>query len=232
MNTPIKLIGALLATGLISASALAAESTTTTGTTTTTTGTTTTGTTTTGTTTTTTGTAPALKPTALKDTGRCSGGGTRTLTGSWDTTSGAIDTTTTLKDCVLRNGDVHNGTTTLAGTLLASKTGFTIDVTGKVDTSVVRKDGSTLARKCTTTKKGSFTNTTQIFDGTTTRTDCSLTGQNREHEGLAEHLLRNSITDDDDGGAERTKRLRPAEEDTDKDDDDDKKPTVSTPTKK
>lgn len=211
MNKPIRLIGALLTAGLFSASALAVESTPTT------------------TTPTPTDTAPAPakpapKPTALKTDDRCSGGGTRTLTGTWDTTTGAIDTTTTLKDCVLRNGDVHNGTTSLIGTLLATKTGFDIDVTGKVDTSVVRKDGSTLARKCTTTKKGSFTNTTQIFDGTTTRTDCSLTGQNREHEGLAEHLLRNSITDDDDGGAERTKRLRPVEEDTDKDEDDDKKP--------
>lgn len=207
MNKPIHLIGALLTAGLFSASALAAESTPPTPT----------------------DTAPAPakpapKPTALKTDDRCSGGGTRTLTGTWDTTTGVIDTTTTLKDCVLRNGDVHNGITSLTGTLLATKTGFDIDVTGKVDTSVVRKDGSTLARKCTTTKKGTFTNTTQIFDGTTTRTDCSLTGQNREHEGLAEHLLRNSITDDDDGGAERTKRLRPVEEDTDKDDDDDKKP--------
>lgn len=208
MNKPIKLIGALLATGLISTATLAADSSTTTGTTPTT------------------DTAPAPKPTALKSTDRCSGGGTRTLTGSWDTATGAIDTTTTLTDCVLRNGDVHNGTTTLVGTLLASKTGFTIDVTDKVDTSVVRKDGSTLARKCTTIKKGTFVNTTQIFDGSTTRTDCSLTGQNREHEGLAEHLLRNSITDEDDGGAERTKRLRPAEEDTDKEDDDSKKPAA------
>ena len=215
MNKPIRLVGALLALGFISTAALAEDSGTSGGTSVTPPATTT----------------PAPKATALNSTDECSGGGTRTLTGSWDKTTGAIDTTTTLADCVLRNGDVHNGTTTLVGTLLATQTGFTIDVTGKVDTSVVRKDGSTLARKCTTTKKGSFTNTTQIFDGSTTRTDCSLTGQNREHEGLAEHLLRSSITDDDDGGAERTKRLRPVKDDTDKEDDD-KKPTVSTPTKK
>ncbi len=229
MNKRIKLIGALLAAGLVSATAFAADSTTTT---------TSTATTTTGTTgTTTTPTTP--KPTAINSTDKCSGGGTRTLSGTWDTTTGAIDTTTTLTACVLRNGETHNGTTSLVGTLLATKGGFTIDVTSKVDTTIDRTDGSKLARKCTTTKKGSYTNSTQIFDGSSTRTDCSLVGQVREHENVAENLLRDSISEDEDGGFSRDHRLLPKEKDTDNEADDNKpatpapaaKPTAPSPEK-
>ncbi len=213
MNKRIKLIGALLAAGLVSATAFAADSTTTT----------------TGTTgTTTTPTAP--KPTAINSTDKCSGGGTRTLSGSWDSTSGAIDTTTTLNACVLRNGETHNGTTSLVGTLLATKGGFTIDVTSKVDTTIDRTDGSKLARKCTTIKKGTYTNSTQIFDGSTSRSDCSLVGQVREHENVAENLLRDSISDDEDGGFNRDHRLLPKEKDTDSADDD--KPATPAPAMK
>ena len=219
MKKSSRLYGALLAASLMSATVFAADSTTTT--TGTTTGTTGTGTTTTGTTTTT-------KPTTLDSTEKCSGGGTRTISGSWDTTTGAIDVTTTLNACVLRNGDTHNGTAGVKGTLLPAKGGdFTVDVTNMVDTTIDRKDGSKLARKCTIAKKGSYVNKTHTFDGSITRTDCSLTGQVHEHENVAEYLLRDSISDDEDGGANMDHRLLPKERDsgsndakeTEKDDD-------------
>ena len=222
MKKSSKLYGALLAASLMSATVFAADSTdTSTGTTTGTTGT---GTTTTDTTTT--------KPTSLDKTEKCSGGGTRNYSGAWDTTTGAIDITTTLNACVLRNGDTHNGTASLKGTLLPAKGGdFTVDVTHKVDTTVDRKDGSKLARKCTTDKKGSYVNKTQMFDGSITRTDCSLVGQVREHENVAEYLLRDAISDDEDGGSNKDHRLLPKERDSESNDakgtDDDDKPSTT-----
>lgn len=223
MNKRSKLFGALLAASLVSATAFAADSTSTT-----------TSTTSTGTTNTTgsTGTTTTTKPTALNSTDKCSGGGSRTLAGSWDTTTGTIDVTTTLDACILRNGETHNGTTSLKGTLLATKGGdFTVDVVSKIDTTIDRKDGTKLARKCTTAKNGSYVNKTKIFDGSITRTDCSLTGQVREHENVAEYLLRDAISDGEDGGFNRDHRLLPKERDTDTDDDkdDDKKPTTTPP---
>lgn len=213
MNNRIKLIGALLTAGLVSATAYAAVDS--------------------STDTTSTDSSPntgTTNATALNSTDNCSGGGTRTLAGSWDTTTGAIDMTTTLNACVLRNGETHNGSTSLKGTLLATKGGdFTIDVTNTIDTTVDRTDGTKLARKCTTTKKGTYTNSTQIFDGSITRSDCSLVGQVREHENVAEYLLRDSISDDEDGGFNRDHRLLPRERDTDDDEDESSTPAPEKP---
>lgn len=206
-----KIFVSLVLAGLASAQVYAQTTTTTPTTTTTATPTTTTTnttTTTTNNTTTNTSTGTGGTPNAISMTNNCAGGGTRTVTGSFDLTTGALNTTTTLTACVSRNGDKFDGTTATVGTLLAIATGFTIDLTATVNTTVTRADGSTVVRACTTTKKGTFTTAGQTFDGTTTETNCSVTGKVLEHEGLVEHLLR-AATGGEDGAEDSTQRTLP-----------------------
>ena len=139
----------------------------------------------------------------------CAGGGTRVVHGTYDATSGALDTMTTLTACVARNGDKFDGTASTKGKLLAKETGFEIDIKSSVDTTIVRSDLSTVHRVCTVTKQGTYTNANQTFDGTTARTDCSVTGQVLEHENLVEHLLRPAQGMEDGGGLEMGARMIP-----------------------
>lgn len=148
-------------------------------------------------------------PSAISMSNNCAGGGTRSVVGSYDRTTGALSTTTTLTACVTRNGDTFDGTTATTGTLLATATGFTIDITATVNTTVTRADGSTVVRACTTKKTGTFTHATQTFDGSTTQTNCSVTGRVLEHEGLVEHLLRAATGGEDGGAEESTQRVLP-----------------------
>lgn len=148
-------------------------------------------------------------PSAISMTDNCAGGGTRSVTGTFDRTSGALNTTTTLTACVTRHGDTFDGTTATVGTLLATETGFTIDITATVNSTVTRADGSTVTRACTTKKTGTFTTATQTFDGSTTQTNCSVTGRVLEHEGLVEHLLRPATGHEDGGAEEATERMLP-----------------------
>jgi len=139
----------------------------------------------------------------------CAGGGTRVVHGTYDAASGALDTMTTLTACVARNGDKFDGTTSTKGKLLATETGFEIGITASVDTTIVRSDLSMVHRVCTVTKQGTYTNANQTFDGTTERTNCSVTGQVLEHEGLVEHLLRPAQGMEDGGGLEMGARMIP-----------------------
>ena len=144
-------------------------------------------------------------PNAISMTDNCAGGGTRSVTGSYDAASGSLDLTIALSACVLRNGQTHDGTTTMKGTLLATTTGHTIDLVSNINTTVTNVDGSKLTRTCDITKKGSFTQATQTFDGTETRNNCTVTGKVREHENLVEHLLRN-VTQSEESGGEDTQQ--------------------------
>jgi hypothetical protein len=149
------------------------------------------------------------RATPIAMTNNCAGSGTRAVTGSYDTTTGALSASTTLTGCIVRNGDKFDGTTSTTGTLLATATGFTIDITASVNMTITRADLSKVTRVCTTTKKGTFTNANQTFDGTTAQDNCSVTGKVLEHEGLVEHLLRPAMGDDDQGGKEATMRMLP-----------------------
>ena len=142
-------------------------------------------------------------------TNNCAGGGTRAVTGSYDATTGALSTTTTLTGCIVRNGDKFDGTTSTSGTLLATATGFTIDITASVNTTIARADLSRVTRVCTTTKRGTFTTANQTFDGTTARNNCSVTGKVLEHESLVEHLLRPAVGEEDGGGQNTVTRMLP-----------------------
>ncbi|MFA6311213.1 MAG: cytochrome c [Sterolibacterium sp.] len=173
---------------------------------------------------------------SIQSSERCAASGSRVISGSYDPITGALNTTTTLSACVIRNGDKFDGTDTTAGTLLATATGFTIDITSTVNTAIVRADGSTVTRACTSTKKGTYTSATQTFDGTTAKSNCSVTGKVLEHENVIEHLLRAATGDDEGGGDDTNKRVIPprADEDhikhrSDTSDDDDLQPSSTTP---
>ena len=142
-------------------------------------------------------------------TNNCAGGGTRAVTGSYDATTGALSTTTTLTECIVRNGDKYDGATSTVGTLLATSTGFTVDITANVNTTITRADLSRVVRVCTSTKVGTFTHANQTFDGTTAQNNCSVTGKVLEHEGLLEHLLRPAMGEEDGGGENAGRRMLP-----------------------
>jgi len=149
------------------------------------------------------------RATPIAMTNNCAGGGTRAVTGSYDTTTGALSASTTLTGCIVRNGDKFDGITSTTGTLLATATGFTIDITTSVDTTITRVDLSKVVRVCTTTKKGTFTTANQTFDGTTAQNNCSVTGKVLEHEGIVEHLLRPAVGEEDGGGHNAAMRMLP-----------------------
>ena len=168
---------------------------------------------------------------------KCATSGSRVIAGTYDAKTGALNTKTTLSACVIRNGDKFDGTDTTAGTLLATATGFSIDITSSVNTSIVRADGSTVTRTCTSTKKGTYTAATQTFDGTTSKSNCSVTGKVLEHENVIEHLLRAATGDDEGGGENTNARTMPPQADEDHikhlseiSDDGEHKPSTTTPT--
>lgn len=139
----------------------------------------------------------------------CAGGGTRVVQGTYDAATGALDTKTILTGCIARNGDTFDGTTSTVGTLAATETGYRIDITASVDTTIVRSDLSTVSRVCTVTKNGTFTIANQTFDGTTAQTECSVTGKVLEHESLVEHLLRAAHGMAEGGGLNAGSRMIP-----------------------
>jgi len=139
----------------------------------------------------------------------CAAGGTRAVKGSYDAASGALNTTTTLAACVARNGDKFDGTMSTKGTLVATATGFRIDITAGVNTTILRSDRSTVSRVCTIAKNGTFTTANQTFEGTTSQTNCTVTGKVFEHEGLVEHLLRAAHGLEDGGGMYAGTRMMP-----------------------
>jgi hypothetical protein len=133
-----------------------------------------------------------------------------------DATTGAIDLTTTLTACKTRNGQTYDGKTVISGTIKVDTAGMAIDTKTIVDMKMTRSDGTSVTRTCTVTKVGTFTHKTQTFDGTTTRTDCKVTGAVRDHEGVVEHLLRAATTDDESGGDDPLTRLLPEQTGEDK----------------
>ena len=152
---------------------------------------------------------PQPKSFDIHMTNDCAGGGTRVVDGTYVADTGALSVTTTLSKCVVRNGDMFDGTTSTSGTLAATETGYEIDITASVDTKIERSDLSKVVRSCTVTKQGTYTTVNQTFDGTTARTDCSVTGQVLEHESLVEHLLRPAYGMAEGGGLDMGSRMIP-----------------------
>jgi hypothetical protein len=129
----------------------------------------------------------------LNYTKSCSGGGTRTTAGSWDTVAGNLDVSTTYTGCVVSySGEKQDGSSRVHGTLALAggASGLNINLTFTDNLTVTRSDGSNVTYTCNRTKNGSFDQTTWTFNGTSTTSACSTTGKVRDFEGIAEYLLR------------------------------------------
>lgn len=182
------LLASLLA---LSVSAAWADGSTTTATTSTTTGTTGTTSTTTGTTGGTTATTGTTGSKTISFTMKCPKGGTRSASGSYDATSGALSLTTTITDCAWPKGEVHNGTRTTTGTILytAGSKSYTEDLSINEDFTVTRDGATDFHHTCTITRKGSFDDENHAYTGTVAR-NCTNDGTFWDHEGWLENVMR------------------------------------------
>ncbi len=160
------------------------------------------------------GTANAASTTAVTTTAspvsmtnNCAGGGTRVLTGTYDATTGKVETSAVYTSCATRGGDKISGSLGTTGVLKATATGFDVNIVSTVDTVVTRSDNSQVLRKCTTTKVGTFASASSTFTGKTSISNCSTEGMVLEHENVIEHILRAATGVDDDGGLNAPGRL-------------------------
>ena len=136
----------------------------------------------------------------LNFTVQCRGGGTRTVKGTWDTTTGKLDVTITVKNCKETANEVHNGTTTMTGTLKPATTGhsYSIDLTTHGDNTVTSSKGVKYSLVCDITKKGDYDDSTHLFTGTL-KNSCTKDGSFLGSDNLVDYLLKptaNSGEDD------------------------------------
>ena len=121
----------------------------------------------------------------------CRGGGTRTMTGSYDPATGALASSVTLTDCV-EGSATHNGSVTTSGTLTQSGTNvYALSLTSVYATTVANGTDS-VTRNCTWTKTGTYDLTAQTFTGNVTKTNCSLDLTETQRGDIVQHLLRDS----------------------------------------
>lgn len=121
----------------------------------------------------------------------CRGGGTRTMTGSYDPATGALSGSVTLTDCVEGNA-THNGNVTTSGTLMQSGTNvYALDLTSTYVTTMTNGTDS-VSRNCTWTKTGSYDLTAQTFTGSVVKTNCSLDLTETQRGDIVQHLLRDA----------------------------------------
>lgn len=119
--------------------------------------------------------------------------GSRVVSYDYDAKTGALSSNITFDKCVLSNGASITGISSIEGTLLTTgKTGYTIDLTDQIDTSITSKSGLTRTRKCTIVTKGTLDVKTQAFSGSIQRNSCELSGDFRAHADFIEHLLKRS----------------------------------------
>lgn len=140
-------------------------------------------------------TTPPTGPLQLDFNYDCHGGGTRVVTGTWDTSSGALNVTVTLNACIGPEGASHNGTDTISGTLQAgaNKGDYSEDLTETIATTISFADGGSLTRNCTIARNGSYAGATDTFTGTSTRNNCSVSGSYHDHLHILDNLLKRSI---------------------------------------
>ena len=110
----------------------------------------------------------------IKVTLSCSGGGTKTATGTWDPDTGAFDITATLNSCV-ESGNTLSGTITSTGTFVLATESLSINQT--ISMTATTSKGNTGTINCTTKiSGGTFHRDTQEFEGSSTNT-CTTTGK-------------------------------------------------------
>jgi hypothetical protein len=132
--------------------------------------------------------------------GACPGGGTRTVTGGYDSKTGAIDITIKLAACVDAQGNTHDGSAVMQGTLTLTtsttvanpSTTYDMNETKTIDTTVKFKDGGTMERQCTINRTGTYDDRTGNFIGKVSRNNCNWTGSFKFHPGLVDNLTDNA----------------------------------------
>ncbi|HTR01529.1 MAG TPA: hypothetical protein VMH83_16135 [Candidatus Acidoferrum sp.] len=130
--------------------------------------------------------AGASTTTPVSQSHPCANGGTRSMTGTIDSSQKPkyiYNVTITTNNCVGPEGDTHNGTITVNGVFDETTTPYELSET------MVFNDGWTnsndnVQRACTWNRSGTYDLTTNHFKGTITKSSCSLTVDNKEPEGL------------------------------------------------
>lgn len=132
--------------------------------------------------------------------GKCPGGGTRTVTGGYDTTTGALDTTITLTACKDRDGITHDGTVVLQGSdVPGTGSSFTIKDTKTISAKLTFPNGDKATRQCSIARAGTYDSSHKIFNGTITRSNCSLEG-GLKMGGLLDFLVDEGLNAEERGG--------------------------------
>jgi len=133
--------------------------------------------------------------------GSCPGGGSRTVTGGYDTKTGVLDTTITLTACKDWGGVTHDGTVVLQGNdVLGTGTSYTINDTKTISAKLTFPSGNAATRQCTIARAGTFDSSKGAFNGTITRSNCSLAGSLRMG-GLLDFLVDDGIGSEEHEGA-------------------------------
>jgi hypothetical protein len=87
----------------------------------------------------------------------------------------------------------HDGTIAVKGTFLNSKGVVTVNLVDQINTKVTfNAAAKTMTRVCTIARVGTLDATKDVFDGTVTHNNCTMTGSYHESFGLIEHLLRHT----------------------------------------
>jgi hypothetical protein len=142
---------------------------------------------------------PPTNPLKLDFNYDCKGGGTRVVTGTWDTSTGALNVSVAVNSCIGPEGATHNGTDTISGTLQAGSTAgdYSENLTEVIATNVSFSDGGSLTRNCTITRNGSYTGKTDTFTGTTSRNNCTVSGSYHDHLHVLDDLLKRAVSAED-----------------------------------
>jgi len=125
----------------------------------------------------------------------CANGGSRVTTGTWDPITGATNLTVALNACNMDDHEVHTGTVTLTGTVVATDatdSAISENVTYTINTTIAGENNFT--RVCTITSVGTYTVASKAFSGTVTRNNCSLQGSFVQRGGNLAGLLKAATT--------------------------------------
>lgn len=119
--------------------------------------------------------------------------GSRTVSYDYDAKTGILSASATFDKCLLADGTSISGASSIEGTLLTTgKTGYNVDITDQIDTTITGKTGLVYTRKCTLVRKGTLDTKTQVFSGSIQRNNCGLSGDFRETRDFVEHLLKHN----------------------------------------
>jgi hypothetical protein len=148
-------------------------------------------------------TAAIASPTSIGNVNTtCKGGGTRDATGTYDPSTGAVNFNIVMTACIDSLGDQHDGTVSVTGNAAPTAAGSTVyqftNLTYAFNTlDTLGAAGGSTARTCTWTKNGTFDTSSNLFNGTIVKTNCTLSITNeKEAANILEHALRKATVSD------------------------------------